>query len=219
MPSPFPGTNPYLEHPELWSEVHHWMITLIAELLVSKLRPKYQVVIEKRVYQISGEDSLLVGISDVVVGRSSSVSASQGITSVAVALPPVKPITVNIPMPQEVREVGTGEVVTVIEVLSPKNKRPGEGRRAYENKRQKVLGSSTHIVEIDLLRGGQPMPILENSIQVTYRILVSRSDRRPQAELYPFGLQEPIPPFQLPLRHSDPEPLVDLQALLHSTLR
>lgn len=49
---------------------------------------------------------------------------------------------------------------------------------------------------------------------VTYRILVSRSDRRPQAELYPFRLQDPIPPFQLPLRHGDTEPLVDLQALL-----
>lgn len=222
MPSPFPGMNPYLEHPALWSEVHHWMITLIAELLVPKLRPKYRVAIEKRVYQTSGEESLLVGIPDVVVSRSSSASANQAISNIAVASPPVKPITVTIPMPEEVREgylevreVGTGEVVAAIEVLSPKNKRSGEGRRAYESKRQKVLGSSTHLIEIDLLRGGQPMPILENSIQATYRILVSRSDRRPQAQLYPFGLQEPIPPFQLPLRYGDPEPLVDLQALLH----
>jgi hypothetical protein len=118
-------------------------------------------------------------------------------------------------MPEEVREVGTGEVVTAIEVISPKNKRLGEGRNAYESKRQQVLGSSTHLIEIDLLRGGQPMPILDKGIQATYRILVSRSDRRPKAELYPFGLQDPIPPFQLPLRRKDTESLVDLQALLH----
>ena len=43
---------------------------------------------------------------------------------------PVKPITVTIPMPEEVREVGTREVVTAIEVLSPENKRSGEGRKA-----------------------------------------------------------------------------------------
>ncbi len=43
---------------------------------------------------------------------------------------------------------------------------------------------------------------------------MSRSDRRPQAELYPFGLQDPISPFQLPLRHEDTELLGDLQALL-----
>ncbi|MEQ8961940.1 MAG: DUF4058 family protein, partial [Coleofasciculus sp. C2-GNP5-27] len=33
MPSPFPGMNPYLENPELWPEVHHWLITAIAESL------------------------------------------------------------------------------------------------------------------------------------------------------------------------------------------
>lgn len=213
--------NPYLEHPTLWSEVHSRLIVAIADALAPHLRPKYRVAIEKRVYQTSGEESLLVGIPDVVVGRSSA-SGNQPTPSVAVVLAPVKPITVNIPMPEEVREgylevreVGTGEVVTAIEVLSPKNKRSGEGRRAYESKRQKVLGSSTHLIEIDLLRGGQPMPILENGIQATYRLLVSRSDRRPQAQLYPFRLQEPIPSFQLPLRYGDSEPLVDLQALLH----
>lgn len=30
MVSPFPGMNPYLENPELWSEVHHRLITAIA---------------------------------------------------------------------------------------------------------------------------------------------------------------------------------------------
>jgi hypothetical protein len=115
----------------------------------------------------------------------------------------------------EVREVGTGEVVTVIEVLSPKNKRSGEGRKAYENKRLQVLGSSTHLVEIDLLRGGEPMPILGNQIISDYRILVSRSQLRPTAELYPFNLQEQIPAFALPLRKGDIEPIVDLQVVIN----
>nr|WP_315787427.1 DUF4058 family protein [Fischerella sp. JS2] len=26
MPSPFPGMNPYLEHPELFPGLHHWLI-------------------------------------------------------------------------------------------------------------------------------------------------------------------------------------------------
>ncbi|MHC5936896.1 DUF4058 family protein [Nostoc sp.] len=34
-------------------------------------------------------------------------------------------------------------------------------------------------------------------------------------ELYPFGLQEQIPAFLLPIRRGDTEPLVDLQILLH----
>ncbi|MEC4813124.1 MAG: DUF4058 family protein [Scytonema sp. PMC 1069.18] len=220
MPSPFPGMNPYLEHPELWVEFHHWLITLIAEFLVPQLRPKYRVAIEKRVYKMTDENSVLIGIPDVSVGRSRL--DTEETSSIAIASPPVKPVTVTVPIPEEVREsylevreVGTGEVVTVIEILSPKNKRSGEGRKAYETKRHAVLGGLTHLVEIDLLRSGQPMSIVGYDIKSHYRLLVSRSEHRPKAELYPFGLQEAIPSFPLPLRREDTEPLIDLQALLH----
>jgi len=115
----------------------------------------------------------------------------------------------------EVRDVASSEVVTVLEVLTPANKRQGEGRNAYEKKRQKILGSATHLVEIDLLRKWQPMPILNEEIQSNYRILVSASQGRPQAEIYGFNLPDPIPPFPLPLRSGDAEPIVNLQALLN----
>lgn len=213
--------NPYLESPELWPEVHSRLIVAIADAVAPHIRPKYRVAIEKRVYQMTDENtSVLVGIPDVVVGRNLATEKAQ--TNIAVASPPAKPVTVTVPIPEEVREgylevreVGTGEVVTVIEVLSPKNKRSGEGRNAYESKRQQVLSTSSHLVEIDLLRRGQRMPIFSDNIQASYRILVSRSDRRPQAELYPFELQEPIPAFPLPLRRQDTEPVVDLQALVN----
>jgi hypothetical protein len=220
MPSPFPGMNPYLENPELWSEVHSRLIVAIADAIFPHLRPKYRVAVEKRVYQMTDGNSVLVGIPDVTIGRYIKTTDKEP-SNIAVASPPAKPITVNIPIPEEVREsylevreVGTGEIITVIELLSPKNKRPGEGRKAYDTKRQQVFGSGTHLVEIDLLRGGEPMPILGNQIQSDYRILVSRSELRPQAELYPFNLQEQIPSFILPLRKGDTEPLVDLQSVI-----
>jgi hypothetical protein len=219
MLSPFPGMNPYLERPELWAEVHNRLIVAIADVLGPQLRPKYRVGLEKRVYQAIEPESLLVGIPDVLVGTSQATT--QAASSVAVAPPLVQPVTVMLPMPEEVREgylevreVGTGEVVTVIELLSPKNKRSGEGRRTYESKRQQVLSSSTHLVEIDLLRGGEPMPILGPQIESPYRILVSRSNRRPQAALYPFDLRQPIPTFPLPLQPEDAEPLIELQLIL-----
>lgn len=220
MLSPFAGMNPYLEHPALWQKVHKRLIVAIADSLSPQLRPKYIVDIEERVYETSGEDSLLVGIPDVAV-QSSQTPTMRETANVAVATPPVKPMTVTLPMPEivresylEVREVTTREVVTVIEVLSPKNKRSGEGRKAYEKKRQRVLGSFTNLVEIDLLRSGKPMPILGNSIQSDYRILVSRGEHRPKADLYAFNFQNVIPSCPLPLRSSDVEPLVDLQILL-----
>jgi len=114
----------------------------------------------------------------------------------------------------EIREVATGRVVTSIEVLSPTNKRSGNGRDAYLGKRQRVLGSLTHLVEIDLLRSGRSMEILTEMPSSHYRILVSRSIDRPQAQLYGFNVQRSIPTVPIPLERGDEEPLLDLQRLL-----
>jgi Protein of unknown function (DUF4058) len=227
MPNPFPGMNPYLENPELWPEVHHVLISLLAESLNPQLLPKYRAAIEKRVYRMSGEDCLLVGIPDVTVARAAKQNSQESRSStnsdpsnVAVAAPPVTPLTVTVPLPVEyregyieVRETATKEVVTVIEVLSPKNKRSGIGRDKYQKKREAVLGSQTHWVEIDLLRAGEPMPFFGNNVRSDYRILLSRSNRRPRADLYAFNLGDRIPEFPLPLRSQDVEPIVDLQVL------
>jgi hypothetical protein len=218
MPSPFPGMNPYLEHPERWPEVHHRLITAIAIALASPLRPKYRVAIEKRTYLSDSEDFLLVGIPDVAVTTQKPVPTPY---STATLPNPGKSVTVTLPIPEEIREgyleireVATGYVITAIELLSPTNKRPGKGRQTYEEKRSTVLSSPTHLVEIDLLRGGQAMPILSKIPQTDYSILVARRNHRPKAELYGFTLQQEIPPFQLPLLSGDQEPSVDLQQLL-----
>jgi hypothetical protein len=221
MPSPFPGMNPYLEGPNFWPEVHHLLISLLLESLVPQLRPKYRVALEKRVYESAGNESLLVGIPDVIVQR--RTPPPPGESNVAVAAPPTqKPLPVEVPMMMEfreayleVREMATGEVVTAIEVLSPANKRQGKGREMYEEKRNRIFGSRTHLVEIDLLRGGEPMPVLGNDVEAHYRILVSRGDRRPYADLYLFNLPETIPTFPLPLRSGDTEPMIDLNQLLN----
>jgi hypothetical protein len=113
----------------------------------------------------------------------------------------------------EIREVATGSVITTIEILSPKNKRSGEGRQAYERKRRQVLASLPHLVEIDLLRSGQPLPIL-GTARSDYRILISRSNRRPSAQLYAFSVRQSIPPFTVPLAAGDEVPVLDLQSIV-----
>ena len=221
MSHPFPGMNPYLENAALWSEVHSLLIVAIFDALNPQVRPKYRVAIEQRVYRTSNEDSLLVGVADVTVQKTQAESKSNT-GNVVVAAPVVKPVTVNLPMPEtvresylEIRDVATKEVVTVIEVLSPKNKRSGEGRIAYDKKRLKILGSASNLVEIDLLRNGRPMDILDNHIQSDYSILVSSFKQRPKADLYAFNLKENIPKFPLPLREGDKEPTVNLNELIN----
>lgn len=213
MTTNFPGMNPYLENPVLWSEVHSWLIVELARSLNPSLVPKYRSAVEKRVYL----DAVGVGIPDASIFQQNPESDR---TSTATTGVLSKPVRVTLPLSEEVteryleiREVKTGKVVTVVEILSPKNKRAGEGRDKYLTKRQKILNSATHLVEIDLLRSGKLMPMTQE-IRSHYRILVSRSNLRPEAELYPFNIQESMPQFLLPLLPEDPEPVVNLSEVL-----
>jgi hypothetical protein len=114
----------------------------------------------------------------------------------------------------EIREVGTEAVITILELLSPVNKRNGEGRTTYETKRQKILDSTTHLVEIDLLRSHQPMAMQGATTPSDYRILVSRSEQRPKADLYGFSLQTSIPTIPIPLKPISETITLNLQEIL-----
>jgi len=215
---PFPGMDPYLEHPDLWSDVHHRLITTLADTLGPQVRPRYVVRVDFHAYRETVTGLELVGRPDVDVRR---VIREQAIATYR-ATPPSQPRSVRVPVTDVIRQgylrvkdATSGDVITVIEVLSPTNKRPGKNRADYEKKRQVVLDSSTHLVEIDLLRQHPPMPFEGAGETGHYRILVSRSENRPAADLYLFSVREPIPTFNLPLRPKDNEPLVDLNTLLH----
>ncbi len=120
----------------------------------------------------------------------------------------------------EVREMGTDEVITIVELLSPTNKRAKDGRADYEKKRRLILASQTHLVELDLLRGAKPMAMHGAQSDATYRILVSRSEQRPiaalhedvLADLYAVMLDQPLPDIPIPLKPGEPEPVLALHA-------
>jgi Protein of unknown function (DUF4058) len=67
MPSPFPGMNPYLEHPDRWSTVHNRLIVALADVLTPQLLPRYQVDIEKRVYEQINIQSPTLTLSSSIV--------------------------------------------------------------------------------------------------------------------------------------------------------
>lgn len=212
MKPAFPGMNPYLEDPAIWVELHSWLIVQLARSLNPQLTPKYRAAVEKRVYT----DTVLVGIPDVSVFSKSRTPAEVA-TATLIATTPQR---VTVPMIEEVqesyleiREIATGQVVTVIELLSPKNKRSGEGQNQYNAKRNRVLNSATNLIEIDLLRTGI-VPLITETIASQYRVLISRSSVRPAADLYAFNLRDPIPVFPLPLLRGDLELLINLETLL-----
>ncbi len=220
MENPFPGMNPYLEQPEFWSDFHTQLVTALARKLTPQVLPKYRVVTEKWIYKIADSAMIEIGRPDVAIQQR---RGEQPDAAVAIATPPasVQPIQVRLSLPEEVqqaylevRDAATQEVVTTIEVLSPANKR-SDGRRKYEAKRQAVLESLTHLVEIDLLRDGDSLPLVPPSPSSHYRILVSRSHIRPVAALYAFNLSDRIPDIPIPLRAEDSEPVVNLQVIVN----
>ncbi|MFM7448126.1 MAG: DUF4058 family protein [Leptolyngbyaceae cyanobacterium] len=221
MPSPFPGMDPYLEQPIFWSEFHSRLIVAIADALAPSLLPRYYVGVETRTYWDSTDETLLVGVADAIVLSTPNQPPLQPLADRPTVATQTRPQQVLLPMPAEVRqryleirEAGSDAVITVIEVVSPTNKRKGWGRTVYERKRQQILASASHLVEIDLLRADQPMAMQGVTTPTDYRILVSRSTYRPRADLYGFTLREAIPEFLLPLKELSEDVGVNLQAIV-----
>jgi hypothetical protein len=221
MESPFPGMDPYLEHPSLWPDAHNRLIAALADDLSERVAPRYYVGLERRTYLLKADDLVFVGRPDIALAAAAEVSglAPQPATSVTV-------LEVEVPMQDEVsenfleiHEVKTGKLVTVLELLAPVNKLHKQGREEYERKRGYVFRSWTNLVEIDLLRAGDPMPVVGAQVQSDYRILVSRGIQRPRASLIAFTLRQPIPTFRLPLLPDDDEPEVALNRILHALYR
>jgi hypothetical protein len=220
--------DPWLEHPGLWPGVHNRLITAIADDLVPKVAPKYFVDVEQHTYVTSAGGDLAIIRPDVLIGRTTSRRRipRPDQTAVAVAEPEVSAVEIDVHVPVEVqvdewylevRTAATGKLVTVIEVLSPTNKSAGPGRKEYLRKRRHIFKTRTSLVEIDLLRGGRPMPLAsQQPVPSAYRILVSRGASRPRAKLYAFGVRLPIPPIPIPLLPKDAEPSLDLGAVLHA---
>ena len=218
MPSPFPGMNPYIEQDDAWHDFHEKFLPAVAERLVPQVRPNYIVKLDEHVYvhELPPEPRRLLGRADLAVGRAPSQGADLPAADVLVA-----PAQVRIPTQDverltflEVRDRHNRELITVIELLSPSNKRTGPDREQYLAKRESLLSSRAHLVEIDLLRGGRPMPMVDRP-ECSYSVLVSRVEHRPRAGLWPISLRDRLPVIPIPLRPADGDARLDLQDLLH----
>ena len=218
--NPFPGMNPYLESARLWREVHNSLIAVMKSFLRRTLPFRYSVIMEER-----------IGIGNdpgqeppAHYGRPDLSIRNRGVRERALAPYQTEGrITATLPWtgetPREwyitIGERSQEDPVTVVEVLSPSNKRPGgHGRSQYLEKRERIIEGATHLVEIDLVRVGRPMPVEGYDGDAPYRNLISRWPVRPEVDLYPFRLQTPIPDVPVPLLEGDDDAVVPLGALL-----
>jgi len=234
MPGPFPGMDPYLEEPGRWPDVHQGLITYIRDALQPLVRPRYHARMGERVYIVRppryfAPDIFLIGQPRPDTGETRIREPAPAYTAPGVEPGMLVEVEADVPVlltlpPVEVREPfvevvhSDGEVVTVIEVLSPANKESGEGRRQYARKQEQLLNSPVHLIEIDLLSAGLPtiaIPPTERQSLPQHRYLVSvrRGPEPDSLEAYPIPLQRRLPRIRVPLRTPDPDIVLDVQAV------
>ncbi len=217
MPSPFPGMDPYLEG-SLWMSVHTPLVVEIARQLNRRLSPRYVALTTRRFVMDTPEESeVVIGevYPDVAVARAGP--AGGGFGTAGTISPPLRMATiVRTPVPHttvEIRDVEHRQLVTVIEVLSPTNKR-ADGYKEYLNKRDRILRSNAHLIEIDLLRKGRRVPMQGTLPSVPYFVFVCRVELRLLTEIWPITLDQPLPEIKVPLLQGDEDAAMNLQTAL-----
>jgi hypothetical protein len=220
MPSPFPGMNPYLEQPAVWQDFHQTFLALLRRVLRELVHSDYYIKVEEQLYihELPADERRLLGKGDMTV-TSARPRSSAGTAAGAVLEAPVygrisSAVEIERHAFLEIRDRQQHELITVLELLSPSNKKSGADREQYLAKRREILASSVHLVELDLLRGGPRMPV-EDRPDCEYCVLVSHAEQRPRVGIWPLRLREPLPTIPIPLRSPSPDARIDLQQALH----
>lgn len=198
--------DPYLEGEE-WSSVHAALSVEIARQLAPRLRPRYVARTELRFAARRSDIYPDVG-----------VAIREGASPYRADAPPPLEMTTFAPESAteytvEIRTTSGRQLVTSIEVLSPANKR-GEGYRMYLDKRERLLRSPVHLIEIDLLRAGGRLPTVEPLPDAPYFIFLSRAERRPKLQVWALTLRDRLPIIPVPLLAGDADSYLDVQAAL-----
>ncbi|WP_169974300.1 DUF4058 family protein [Tautonia rosea] len=230
MRPPFPGMDPWLEHPTIWPDVHNRLIAAIADVLVPMVDPRYFVGVESRMVLYPSPEDPRGARPDLAITRG-QIDAPMppprggGVAVAQEVEAEVEVVEVDLPVREEaieetyleIRDTRSHLLVTILEILSPSNKSSGRGREAYLARREEVLETQTNLVEIDLLRDGEVTPTTP-SIRSHYRVLVSRSVGRPRARVFAWNLRTQLPDIPIPLLPGDAEPILPLNATLHDLI-
>lgn len=220
MPSPFPGMNPYIEQADAWVDFHNKFINTLADWVNERTGDDYFAKVEDQIYihELPPDLWRPLGRADVAVKPSAPTKSSFAMAG-GIAAPVRAQLvdaidTVSLPY-LEIHDRRQREVVTVIELLSPSNKRPGPDRDQYARKRLRLMGSQVNFIEIDLLRGGLRHSFRDPLPPCDYYVMVYHPADWPFAGIWPINLKNSLPLISIPLRADDAPIPFDVQQHLH----
>jgi hypothetical protein len=214
--------DPFIESRRIWSDFHLDLAAEIRAHLNARIQPGYYATavtyITYEVIEVAQPEPRAAS-PDVSVWRTDLRTPTPGALAV-IDPPPVQsmvPLEVPVRLARvEVREAGADTLVTAIEILSPINKRPGRERQRYLRKRRELLRSEVHVMELDLLRGGERSP-LETAVPLApYYVTLVRAEHRPSVDVWPIELTARLPVLPVPLSAPDPDVPLDLGAIVQA---
>jgi hypothetical protein len=219
--------DPYIEASGLWGDFHSHLIEKIGEKLADVAPEHYLVRTGERSYVVLVESegqkthAFLPDVS-ISAPRGRGRRANKGGTVLAEPGGETEPVTMRAFIQEEHREAfveiyevtDDQRLVTSIEVLSPSNKRHGtEGWDLYQRKRQSLLLGNVSLVEIDLLRGGKRMPMLDPWPDSPYTILVARAKSQ-VCRVWRATFRRSLPAIPVPLSQPDSDISIELQPMI-----
>jgi hypothetical protein len=225
MPSPFAGMDPFIEVCGRWEDFHPQLIGEIHRTLAAAVPQRYFVSLGVRSYVVLTDTEgkeFNPFVPDVGVTSPAETRAERSPSAVAEAVEE-EAVSMEAFIATEFRETfieihehdSDELLVTCLELLSPSNKRRGtEGWNVYLRKRNALLLGSANLVELDLLRGGQRMPMMTPWPDSPYVLLVSREQRAPRCKVWPAHYKKPLPAIPIPLSPPDADIRLDLQSLM-----
>src|SRR5207247_1729487 len=80
--------------------------------------------------------------------------------------------------------------------------------------RRRVLLSTAHLLEIDLLRSGRRVPMRQPLPDTPYCVVLTRAEAKPFSDVWPIDLRQHLPTVPVPLLPGDADVFLDLQAAL-----
>jgi hypothetical protein len=216
MTSPFPGMDPYVE--PHWRDVHTTFMGDARRILNRSLPPGLIARVEERIAVESGDDYTHGIGPDVRVFSPSTSDPNEGKGGVVIDAPFKLVVDLDPLIERSIRIIDEGgTLITVIEFLSPTNKRQ-PGMADYLTKRYELLTGGVHVVEVDLIRAGgwralmRPQQCPAEAV-TTYRAVIRTSGGKPDAYLFPISIRQSLPHIPIPLRSGEPPVKLPLQSL------
>ena len=189
MPSPFPGMDPYLEHPDIFPDFHDSFVTYLRESLQPHLPESYYAAIGRLAWIHVPHDERIEPLVEIYVGRGSAR-----------------------------RLVTTIEVLSVTNKTPGERGRDLYLRKQREILESQVHLVEIDLLRAGQHTTAVPFDRLTAAAEgFNYHVSIHHFDNLEDYFVYPFRLPDPLPMIAIPLLPGDPPVSLDLQAVFNRT--